>query len=194
MSEVTVRAKMVAKHTAMAFGVKDPPIYRHHDDDGKSSLHVIEAADCPQDGVTSYATVGLSDHPLIRNGEVFNVRVELLGACGSNYAGFENVLATLGFCVVNSTWFCAPGVIFPGAVDMYHLSSTMSDVYFTHPFLWNDAFESTSFEETTTAWLLAVPVSKQETEYARQYGPARLEELFTEKHIDIYDLNRASVV
>lgn len=194
MSEISDVTKTIAKHTAMVFGVEKPPIYRYHADNRKSSLHVMEAADCPQNGVTSYATVGLSNYPLIRNGETFDVRVELLGACDSRTVGFGNVLSTLGFCIVNSKWFCAPGVIFPSAVDMFQLSSTMSDIYFAHPFLWNDKFDSTIFGGVKIAWLLAVPVSQRETEYARRYGPAQLEALFSARDIDIYDLNRPSVV
>lgn len=194
MNQVSTVAKAIATHTAATLGIKEPPIYRHWDDNHQSDLYVLEAADRPQVGVTSYATVGLSEHPLIRDGQEFNVRVELLGACGSAYPGFEKILATLGFCIINSKWFCAPGVIFPGVVDMYGLSSTMSDIYFANPFLWDDNFKSSSIEGRMTAWLLAMPISKQETEFAAKYGPAKLEELFSAKDIDIFDLNRPSVV
>ena len=194
MSQISNAAKAVANYTATAFGVEKPPIFHLWDDDHKSDIYVLEAADRPQKGVTSFATVGLSEHPLIRNGQEFTTRVELLGACGSAFPGFNRVLATLGFCIINSKWFCAPGVIFPGVMGMYDMSITMSDIYFANPFLREDRFKSTRIEERPIAWLLAVPISKQETEYAKKQGPAKLEELFSQRDIDIYNLNRSSVV
>ncbi|PCE23750.1 hypothetical protein BWP39_29155 [Paraburkholderia acidicola] len=194
MNQVSSAAKAVANYTAAAFGVEKPPIFHLWDDDHKSDIYVLEASDCPQKGVISYATIGLSGYPLIRNGEEFNARVEFLGACGSIFPGFNKILATLSFCVINSKWFCAPGVIFPGVMDMYDASTTMSDIYFANPFLWDDRFKSVEIGEKTTAWLLAVPISKKETEYAKRYGSEKLEELFSEKDIDIFNLNRASVV
>lgn len=79
-------------------------------------------------------------------------------------------------------------------MSMCNLSVTMSDIYFASPFLWDGRFESREIEGRTTAWLLAVPVSKAETAYASEYGPAKLEELFSRQDIDVYNLNRASVV
>lgn len=70
----------------------------------------------------------------------------------------------------------------------------MSDIYFANPFLWGDGFKSTQINDQTTAWLLAVPVSKQETEFAKKYGSSKLEDLLSAKDIDIYNLNRTSVV
>jgi antitoxin YqcF len=77
---------------------------------------------------------------------------------------------------------------------MYKASSTLSDIYFALPFLWEERLKSTLIGDKQMAWLLAVPVSKEETAFAKSYGPERLEALFSEKNVDIYDLNRASVV
>jgi len=194
VNQVSKQAKDVARQTSVNFGIMEPPIYRHWDDDHRQDIHVLEAADRPQIGVTSYATVGLSEYPIVRNGEELKLGVELLGACSSAYPGFEKVMATLGFCIINSKWFCAPGVIFPGAINMYDISSTMSDIYFANQYLWGDNFKSMSIDGKTIAWLLAVPVSKQESEFANRYGPEKLEKLFADKGIDIFDLNRVSVV
>lgn len=193
VSQVSDTAKALANYTAAALRIEKPPIFHLWDDNHKSDIYVMEAADRPQKGVISYATIGLSEHPLIRNGAEFNARVELLGACGSAFPGFNRVLATLAFCIINSKWFCAPGVIFPDVMDMYGISVTMNDIYFANPFLWEGGFKSTKIADRATAWLLAVPVSKQETDFARRYGPAKLEELFAAKDIDIFNLNRASV-
>jgi hypothetical protein len=194
MIQISNEQKEVAKYTASAFMVDKPPISRFWDDDHTNNVYVLEAADSPQRGVTSYATVGLSDHPLIFKDKEFGTRVEIIGACGSKFSDFANVLATLAFCVMNSKWFCAPGIIFPDIMKMYDLSLTMSDIYFCHPFLWDDRLKSTRLGKKDVAWLLAVPISKEESAFAKEFGSEKLEELFSEKDIDIYNLDRASVV
>ncbi|MFG6892039.1 suppressor of fused domain protein [Burkholderia pseudomallei] len=194
MAAVSSQQKVLAAHIALAMGVERPPIFRYWDENRKSSVCILEAANRPQDGVTAYATIGLSDHPLMLKGREFDARVELVGACGSAFTGFSNVLATAAFCVINSGWFCAPGIIFPNVVSMYKASVTLSDIYFAHPFLWEQEFKSTLIGDLRVAWLLAVPVSKAESAYAQSYGPEQLEARFAERDIDIYDLNRASVI
>lgn len=194
MTSVTSYQKQVARHTALAFGVEKPPITQYWDDNKHSGIFILEAADSPQSGVKSYATIGLSEHPLIHNGREFSTRVEIVGACGSVFSDFANIIATVAFCIINSRWFCAPGMIFPDVVSMYMKSNTMSDIYFANPFLWEEKFASTSFDGQRVAWLLAVPISKAESKFAQINGPEKLEALLIRKDIDIYDLNRPSVV
>jgi hypothetical protein len=194
MKTVTAEQREIASYTAAAFGVEKPPIFHFWDDKKRSDVYVMQAVDRPKYGVTSYATVGLSDHLLVRDGKEFGVRVEILGACSSEVPEFDNVLATVAFCVINSGWFCAPGVIFPDVISMYKHSETMSDIYFAHPFLWEDRLKSARVGSKTVAWLLAVPISKRESEFAQVNGSAKLEALFEEMSIDIFNLNRASVV
>jgi hypothetical protein len=194
MTSVTSYQKKIAKYTSSVFGADKPPITRFWDDNKENQIYILEAENCPQHGVTSYATIGLSEHPLMFKGKEYGARVELVGACGSAFQDFSNVIATLAFCVINSGWFCAPGIIFPDVVSMYERSKTMSDIYFAHPFLWGDGFASTLIEDHKIAWLLAVPISKDESEFAQAHGAEKLEDLFAERDIDIFDLNRASVV
>lgn len=194
MPVVSSQQKMLAGHTALAMSAEKPPIFQYWDENRQNSVCILEAANRPQDGITSYATIGLSDHPLMFQGREFDARVELVGACGSAFPGFANVLATAAFCVVNSGWFCAPGIIFPDLVSMYKASVTLSDIYFAHPFLWEEELKSTLIEDRRVAWLLAMPISKAESAYAQSYGPEHLEARFAEMDIDIYDLNRASVI
>lgn len=188
------RDKKIAQYIAKAFNVEKPSIRRHLDEAEKSDAFILRAGDTPSRGVTTYSTVGLSDHPLIFRGREFETRVEIVGACLEELAGFDDVVATLAFCVINSGWFCAPGSIFPDVMTMYKLSDTMSDIYFTTPFLWEEHLKPLKIDGIQVSWLLAVPISKQEAAYTKEFGPYRLEDLFVEKQINIFDLNRPSVV
>jgi antitoxin YqcF len=109
MPVVTSQQRRLAEHTALAMRVEKPPVHRFWDENKESSVFILEATDRPQDGVASYATIGLSDRPLMFKRREFDTRVELVDACGSAFSGFANVLATAAFCVINSGWFCAPG-------------------------------------------------------------------------------------
>jgi len=194
MAKIPHIHKNIAKVIANAFGVEKPPISRYWDDNHENFVNILESVNSPQNGVTSFATIGLSDHPLILNGKEFDARLEIVGACGSNFKNFDNVLSTAAFCVINSQWFCAPGVIFPDVLSMYDLSPTMSDLYFVPPFLWEENLRTITFEGKKIAWLLAVPISKAESAFAQEKGPEKLEDLFEKEQIDIYDLHRPSVV
>ena len=188
-------AMEVAQHVATALGSDRPPVRQFLDANEQSDVFVMTAKDRPQVGVNTFATVGLSEHPLMRNGTVFPTRVEFVAACGTAYSGLDQVVATAAFGVINSKWFCAPGVIFPGVVSMHPgVSETMSDVYFTYPFLWDARLHSTELSGHTVAWLLVVPVSKRETAFALANGSDKLAQLFERSEIDIFNLNRPSVV
>lgn len=194
MSSVSQQQKDVADYISSIFETEKPSVFLYWDDDHRSSVHVLDTKDCPQPGVTSYSTVGLSEHPLFFHDKEYKTRVELVGACGSNFQKFGNILATSAFCVINSRWFCAPGMIFPGIMEMHQASVTMSDVYFASPFLWDDRLKSIKSGNHNIAWLLVVPISRKESLFAQEFGPEKLESLFIEKDIDIFNLNRPSVI
>lgn len=191
--QINAKHKYLASYIAGIFGVQRPPIARFEDDEGRSQIFVLEAENSPRKGVRAFSTIGLSDVPLYLDGKEFGARVELVGACGISFNGFAEALSTAAFCVMNSRWFCAPGIIFPGVIEMHGISATMSDIYFARPFLW-DGLQTVNVDGQDVAWLLAVPVSKAETEFARVHGPDKLESLFAEANVDIFDMNRDSVV
>ncbi|MCC7704698.1 suppressor of fused domain protein [Janthinobacterium sp. GW460P] len=194
MQAITDYQKEVAKLTAKFFSKEKPPILQFLDEEENTKIYVLKARDSPGPGLTSFATIGLSDHPLYLRGDEFETRTELICACDSNREDFACILATSSFFIVNSKFFCAPGIIFPGIIEMHNLSKTMSDVYFTNPFLWGDKFQSLHINNKNVAWLLAIPISKSETKFAAEFGSEKLEKLFSEEDTDIFDLNRASVV
>ncbi len=194
MRKISYSHKRIAKIIANAFGSDKPPITEYWDDNHDNFVYILESIDSHQKGVISFATIGLSDYPLLFNGKEFEARLEIVGACGSNFFNFGNVISTAAFCIINSKWFCAPGVIFPDVISMFDLSPTMSDLYFVPPFLWCERFRAVDVEGKKIAWLMAVPVSKAESKFAQEFGPDKLEDLFEKKQIDIFDLHRRSVV
>ncbi|MGI8627462.1 MAG: suppressor of fused domain protein [Geodermatophilaceae bacterium] len=46
----------------------------------------------------------------------------------------------------------------------------------------------------TVAWLMAVPIADSEVEFARLNGTQRLQEIFEQEQIDVFDIDRAPVL
>jgi hypothetical protein len=165
------------------------------DQSGLFSIEVVKAVDRPQTGATSYSTLGLSGHPVSRGGSELPVRVELVGACESAFPEFSNVLATAAFCIIKDRWFCAPGTMFPDVVRMYRPDAAMRHLLFVRPFLWGHRVPHVlQLEGKTSAWLQAIPISEAEMAYGEARGPEALDDVFFEKQIDVFDIDRDSVL
>lgn len=78
-------------------------------------------------------------------------------------------------------------------VGRYIEKVEMKHILFTDPFLW-DNINSIDIEDTKVAWLLAVPISEKEYLYAQEKGTDALEKFFEFENIDIFDLNRKSIL
>lgn len=200
MSGFTVRHKKIARIAWDAFAGEERATC-YWDEREQNWVAIIECRNSPTKGVTSFATVGISDHPLYQGRKIYRpsdgnaVRCEFVCACrSSKNMKIANAIATAAFCVINSSWFCCPGVIFPDVLAMYHVSKTMRHFYFMSPFLWQDRLPTLEYGKIQIAWLQAIPISQSERELVDECGAAALESLFEERQIDVYDLNRKSVI
>jgi hypothetical protein len=191
--EVSKENLAIAKMAAAAFGA-DFTVRAYYDVGRKNEVDILRCEDRPEKAFTSYATIGLSDHPNYRDGEEFETRLEIVGACRSSFDRFANVLATAAFCVIKSHWFCAPGIIFPDVVAAELKGSAMKHLMFVPPFLWEEELKTLRFPKKTVAWLLAVPVADAELRYAREHGPRKLEAVFEKRKVDVFDIDRKSAV
>lgn len=180
--------RMIARTVLDAFGGK-PTVRAYWDANNKSSVDVLSTSG---NGFTSWATVNLSDTPLLMDGQEYPARVELVGAT-SSAVDYGLVLSTAAFCVINSGWFCFPGGVFPDIVRAHDLSRTMRHVYFTVPTLWGDKPATLRLEDRVVAWLLVVPISESELEVIRARGSDEFEELLESSGADIIDIDRAPV-
>jgi antitoxin YqcF len=194
MAQASEENRQLAAIVAKAFGYARPQVRRYFDDDETSRVDIAQAADSPWPGVTSYGTLGLSDSPLIDNGREFPARCELVGACATSYKLFPNMMATCAFKVMNQKWFVYPSCFFPDIVSVYYPASPMKHVMFHDPFPWDDALTTAELPGKTVAWLLVMPVSDAELEYARSAGAGALSDIFKREQIDFFNLERPSVL
>lgn len=188
----SVENRAIAKHVLKAFGGTPRVNAYNHDTDGLS-VDLLRCDDRPCRGVTSYSTIGLSDHPMVADGHEAPVRLELAGACATADDFFANTLTSAAFSIMRSRRFHCPGSVLSGYVRAYYRATTVPHLYITAPFLWEDTLKTLDCETKQVSWLLAVPVSDAECAYLREHGDSALEDLFEKHQIDMFDLTRPSV-
>lgn len=186
-------AKALARAVAAAFGTP-ARVTRYWDEEERTHVDILSCADSPWAGVTSYATLGVSEVALVKDGTDLQVRAELVGACRSDTPGFAESLATAAFCIVKSRWLVAPGIIFPDAIFIHGASATMRHFLFLPPFLWEDRLKTIAIDAWRIAFLMAVPISEAEMQFAGAEGVPALEELFERQQIDVFNMDRDSVL
>lgn len=184
--------KTIAKAALAVFGGK-PAVHAYWDDNNENYVDIMSCCDRPYDGVTSYSTIGLSGYSIDQTVDDIPLRVEIVGACASSYNFFPNILGTCAFNIINSKYTCYPGAIFHNVIKYYMPDCSMKHIMFISPFLWENKLTILDFADKKVAWLLALPISEKEFEFAQRNSTDDLETIFEEHQIDIFDLNRKSV-
>lgn len=184
--------KIIAKTALHVFGGK-PSVSKYWDENNVSNIDMLSTVNRPYDGITSYSTIGLSDHSIEYTIDEIPLRIEIVGASTTEYEQYPNVLATCAFCIINSNFSVSHGKVFRDILKMYYPNNEMKHVLLVSPFLWED-LKTLDFPNKKVAWLLAVPISENEYLFAQEKGTDALEELFEQEEIDIFDLERESIL
>lgn len=166
-------------------------INEYWDEDDKHSIDLIAVVGAPDEGITTYSTLGLSDTDTGETLDGMKLGAEIIIAADSNREEAANILAICAFNMIKEDFEIGPGVIFADAAAAYLPQSDMKHVMFVAPFLWE--LETQDLQDKKVAWLQAIPISEAELEYAEEHGTEALEDLFVEKQIDVYNLDRACV-
>lgn len=184
--------KIIAQKELEVIG-GNPQIFRYWDDNKRNNIDILTSTDRPYRGVISYATIGLSEYEIGLLSNNKDLRVELLGACDEKDEFFANILATTAFEIMKKKK-CIYGDIIQNVISEYYsIDYEMKHVYLMNPFLW-EGFETFELENREIAWLLIVPISEQEKDYAIANGWEALEDIFEKADIDIFNLNRKSII
>jgi len=192
---VSIENKELAKYITTIVGI-NRTVYGYWDDKNENCIDIFTCDDPLDLNVKFYGTLGLSDYPNViemKSGDQ-HIPVELLMAGYKSYDKIPNILSTCAFYLSKDKWACQPGSVFMRMVDFYY-KKEMQHIMFIRPFLWADKLEPLKLESKTVYWLLAVPISEAELQYRNQNGFNALERLlFEENEVDIFDLDRKSVI
>lgn len=166
-------------------------VVRFADDGGVNDCFIVTGSDCPIKGVTSYGSVGLSREA--QKAGAADVKVEILAACASETPHIDNLLASCVFDSAKNGSNVIYGACILDIVSQYRISHTLKHVTFVAPFLWQ-GLNKLMVDDQAVHCLLMLPISDSEKQYLESHGIDSLENLFNESQIDIYDINRPSVV
>lgn len=184
--------RAIARNVLNVFGGK-PKVNAYRDDNGNFIVDILKVINRPYEGVASYSTIGLSDYFDTVMADGTPLGVEIVGVCDVADDQFANILSSCALSFKKSEYSLAPGEICPNVIDMYYPDSNMKHILFVSSFLWED-LQTLEFPTKTVAWLLAIPISENEYRYAQEKGSDALEQLLEDEQIDIFDLDRDSVL
>lgn len=186
----------IAQFLAHAIGF-EPHVYPYYDDNKENQLDILSLVDPIDEKVGIFSTIGLSDYPNhieLNDGQKKNVPVELIMTGYKDHDKVANILSTCGFYIMKDKYQCLPGSVFMRMISFYYPDSPMKHIYFTEPYLWQDKLEQFHLDSKQIAFLLCIPISEAELQFKLKSGEEALEQLLQDNEIDIYDLNRESVV
>jgi hypothetical protein len=185
--------KIIARYVARVFG-GTPRVHEYLNESESLTIGILYCRDRPREGVTSYSTIKLSDHPMKWGEGEFATRLELAGMCANTANYFPNVLASAAFCIIQSDAVYHPGTVMPNYVRQAYASSKLPHLYLTAPFLWENQLKMLDCGTKKVSWLLAVPISELEYSYLKEHGDKALERLMEKQQIDVSNPERPSVV
>ena len=180
----------LGKAIRSAFGA-ETKVVRFGDDNGIDDCFIVSGANCPVKGVTSYGSVGLSR--TAQRAGTADVKVEIVAACASSTLRIDNLVASCVFDSMKNSTNITYGAYISDIVVQYDVSRTLRHVTFVAPFLWS-GLGKLDVDDQAIHFLLMLPISDAEKNYLETHGIDALEAIFNEKQIDIYDINRASVL
>jgi hypothetical protein len=194
---------MYDKVTTSLGGEQKPFSYFQTED---SSTDILFCKGTPAPNLLTCATLGLvnQEGQFKYNGKT--IRVELLGLSTTEFGDtLGMVMARLYRSIVKDNLTCAYGVIYNHVLDDLLPNSEMKHILFTTPPLfWDKALGTLDLDDNNIlTWLYAMPISEeeknfvlhpQEDEKDAQSAITTLQEQFTLKQVDVFDLNRKSII
>lgn len=191
MLRISEKNRIIAQTALKAFGDK-PTVHKYWDDNHNNSIDILSVKSREFNDEVSMSTIGLSDYSIGYEDGLLPLRIEIVGA--SDFDCFSNILATCAFGIINTKLRCSLGSVFKDVINMYLPDSPMNHILFLSPFLWGEELRTLDFQSEKVGWLMAVPLSEAEKNYADEQGLEALEALFEQAQINVFDLDRESIL
>lgn len=186
--------RQMAQLVAKALG-GEPQVSQFLNDATGVDVDIMTCKNQPNDGESSYGTLGLSDSPIYLPGEAeeYPTRVELVGACRAEYDIFPNVLADAAMLIAAGKADCYPGAVIEDVLTKYDVPGLPHHVLLTPPFLWDGELVTTQFGDKVVSWLMLIPIFDSEMELCQDAGYEELAKRLEENRADVLNLERLPV-
>ena len=106
---------------------------------------------------------------------------------------FPNILAAAAMLLIRQQKTVKPGDAIRDVVAEFYPRASVSHLYLARPFLWGERLQMLRGEAKNITWLLAVPVTNDELLCLETQGDEGLEQLYRQRRIDMYELERRNV-
>ena len=166
----------------------------------ETGVDILFARDCPGNRLLTCTTLGLINYDIgFKNGDK-DIRIELVGV--SMIKGdletadlIARILSTAAFGIMENHFPCGLGTVFPDILSGYLPNDDMKHIVFINPPpFWKEKFGAVQLEDFTLTWLCVQPISDAELAFLKEKGLKALLDLFVEKNINMFDLNRKSIL
>ncbi|WP_110112179.1 suppressor of fused domain protein [Bacillus sp. CGMCC 1.16541] len=191
-STYTKDQEMIIHKAADVFG-NDYSIEDYSDDRQRNSAHVLMCDDSPREGVTSYATIGGYHCPTGYTVGGTPLRIEIVAACQSSFTIFPTILAACVYHMMKSHVSIFPGAIYKDIIHMIDDKFHMQHILLIPPFLW-ESLSTIELDDKKVTWLQAVPISEKERTFALEHGVDSLLSRFDDAQVNVFNLERRSVL
>ena len=184
----------VSAHTTellrAALGTYSVRTFRHAADPTRT-VEVARFGDAPEPGLTTYASLGLSN--VVWPDE--RPRLEILLACLHDAPVAPQIAASAAFHVMDAQFYPTPGAMVRdliGVLGAGELSQRLPHLYFAVPRRWRVRLPLEEGPPAITV-TMAVPVSEREYQLWKHDGDQALEAAFAAAGVELADLGRPSV-
>ncbi len=165
----------------------------YRDKENTKAIDVLTFEDTLARGLKSCATIGLAETSIGLNLKGKELRTELIASSlTEDEKIFEKIMSTVAFQIIDKS-ACKPGDVFQNLIELYDDKLEVKHIMCCIPFLWKHC-SNLELDEIIVTWLMLIPISPKEFEFAQEKGLDSLINLFKEKNIAIYDLNRKSAL
>ena len=171
------------------------PIIDGRVDSGKFRITTLRFGHVPVAGVSTYCTLGMSDHVLV-DADGAACRHELMTVAYDTFAADDlaSFLVSLADSIVNKHVALHRGEVL-GPCDPIVPFAHVRAVYMSLPVIFPDEFmRPTHPMDPATSIVWALPITAEEAEFVRSYGWSEFEAaLEADDRCDFFNLNRPSV-
>ncbi|UNL86323.1 suppressor of fused domain protein [Priestia koreensis] len=183
--------RIIQKATEV-FGV-EPTLESFSDEGDRYNIQVASVENQLREDTTSFVTIGGYEAPTGYTVGGVPLRIELVGACQTTYDIFADILAHCVYHKMKSHVSCFPGALYKDMITPIDPDLHMQHVLLIPPVLWED-FSTIDADDKKITWLQVIPISEKERIHALQHGVDSLLRHFEEAQVNIFNLERKSVM
>ena len=184
--------KRCARHLRDALGVH-PKFYRMFQcKDAETFIDVFVSAGNPGVGLSTAATLGLSERGNYFKIEDRSLTVEILIVLPTCEERIAQIASECAFLISERNIAAQPGIVVLDVIRLCDPNRAMKHALLVTPL--NHKVGEVDCGNISVTWLQMIPINEIEYEYARLRGVKHLKEKLEMNDIDLYDLDRESSV